>query len=198
MSACATGSATTRGRQRGYFTIDQDDVLHFPGDGSTASARLSVIALGRAPGDRHRVEAPTSSPAVLRRRRVDPVRREGAEEDDAGAAGDFREAWVAKYGSRQGGHQQDPAHPDRRPGSQELSMTAADAQLSNRASSRSPTSHARSASAAHDRRDVGELELGHRHRADVDRLREICAHAAPGPVRQELNRKLFRGRSILH
>lgn len=112
----------------GYFVADQDDVLHFPNFGFNGTCSPSVIALGarQAIGialkaDEHAAltfgGGASIQYAVKAPKAMTPQQQT-----------DFRDAWVAKYGSGQG-HSKIPLILTEGLDVQELSMTAADAQL---------------------------------------------------------------------
>lgn len=86
----------------GYFTVDQDDVLHFPGFGFNGVCSMSVIQWGARngigialQGDEHagKFFSEGGKPEVAIRA---PGEMSPTQQDS------FRDAWVAKYGGTQG------------------------------------------------------------------------------------------------
>ncbi|MBO8042657.1 phage portal protein, partial [Pseudomonas aeruginosa] len=86
----------------GYFTVDQDDVLHFPGFGFNGVHGMSVIQWGARngigiaiQGDEHagKFFSEGGKPEVAIRT---PNKMTKEQQDD------FRDAWVKKYGGVQG------------------------------------------------------------------------------------------------
>ena len=112
----------------GYFTLDQDDVLHFPGFGFNGTCSLSVIgwaarqAIGIAlKADEHAAQTFAGGASIQYAVKV-PGKMTPAQQED------FRQAWIAKYGAG-AGHSKIPLILTEGLDVAELSMTAADAQL---------------------------------------------------------------------
>lgn len=112
----------------GYFVADQDDVLHFPGFGFNGICSMSVIqwgarqAIGIAmKADEHAGATFAGGASVQYAVKV-PGKMTLAQQQD------FRDAWVAKYGSGNG-QSKIPLVLTEGLDVAELSMTSADAQL---------------------------------------------------------------------
>lgn len=111
------------------FTVDQDDVLHFPGCAFDGIRSMSVIgwaarqAIGIAlKADEHAATTFGSGASIQYAVKVPVGKTMSSKMQD-----DFREAWVAKYSGM--GVAQTPLILSEGLEVQELSMTAADAQL---------------------------------------------------------------------
>jgi HK97 family phage portal protein len=114
----------------GYFIADQDDVLHFPGFGFNGVHGMSVIqwgarqAIGIAiKADEHAGETFAGGASVQYAVKL-PAGKTMTPQQQS----DFRDAWVAKYGSG-AGHSKIPLILTEGLDVAELSMSAADAQL---------------------------------------------------------------------
>lgn len=111
----------------GYFTADQDDVLHFPGFGFDGTTSKSIVgwaarqAIGIAiKADEHAAQMFGSGASI--QYAVKTPNKMAPDQQDR-----FREAWVAKYSGN--GVAQTPLVLTEGLEVQELSMTAVDAQL---------------------------------------------------------------------
>jgi HK97 family phage portal protein len=111
----------------GYFTVDQDDVLHFPGAGFDGICSKSVIswaarqAIGIAiKADEHAAQTFGSGASIQYAVKSAKQMTQDQQEN-------FRNAWVAKYSGQ--GVSQIPLVLTEGLEVQELSMTAVDAQL---------------------------------------------------------------------
>ncbi|GAB3388146.1 phage portal protein [Lysobacter fragariae] len=112
----------------GYFTVDQDDVLHFPGLGFDGTCSRSVIgwaarqAIGIAiKADEHAAQTFAGGASIQYAVKI-PGKMTSTQQEE------FRQAWVAKYGAGTG-HSKIPLVLTEGLSVEELSMTAADAQL---------------------------------------------------------------------
>lgn len=119
----------TIGGNSGYFTVDQDDVLHFPGDAFNGIWSLSVIgsaarqAIGIAMKGDEFAGSFFGSGAAIQYAATAPKKMTTEQQTE------FREGWVAKYGNGQGGISKIPLVLTEGMDIKELSMTAQDAQL---------------------------------------------------------------------
>lgn len=113
---------------KGYFTADQDDVIHIPGFGFNGTCSMSVIQWGARngigiaiQGDEHAgkffSEGGKPEVAITATGKMTPDMQD-----------DFRAAWVAKYGGTQG-NRRIPLILTEGLGVEELTMTAVDQQL---------------------------------------------------------------------
>lgn len=116
------------GKTSQYFTLDQDDVLHFPGDIFNGVSSLSVIGSAARQGigialraDEHAART-FGSGAHIQYAVTAPKAMTNAMQES------FREAWVAKY-SGQSGPSSTPLILTEGMNVAELSMTPADSQL---------------------------------------------------------------------
>jgi HK97 family phage portal protein len=112
----------------GSFTVDQDDVLHFPGLGFDGVCSQSVIgwaarqAIGIAiKADEHAANTFAGGASIQYAVKAPKMMTPKQQED-------FRDAWVAKYGSGNG-HSKIPLVLTEGLDITELSMTSVDAQL---------------------------------------------------------------------
>ena len=112
----------------GYFTVNQDDVLHFPGFAFNGTSSLSMIGWGarQAIGiaikaDEHAAQTFGGGASIQYAVKVPGKMTPEMQ-------GNFRDAWVAKYGDGVG-HSKIPLILTEGLEVQELSMTAVDAQL---------------------------------------------------------------------
>lgn len=112
----------------GYFTVDQDDVLHFPGFGFNGVSSMSAIQWGARSGigialqgDEHagKFFAEGGKPEVA----ITTPKQMGQSAQD-----DFRDAWVKKYGGMQGNRRL-PLILTEGLDIKELTMSAVDQQL---------------------------------------------------------------------
>ncbi len=112
----------------GYFTVDQDDVLHFPGFGFNGTHGMSVIQWGARngigiaiQGDEHAgkffAEGGKPEVAITTTGKMAP-----------GQQDEFRNAWVSKYGGMQG-NKRIPLILTQGLDIKELTMSAVDQQL---------------------------------------------------------------------
>jgi len=113
---------------KGYFTVDQDDVIHIPGFGFNGVCSMSVIQWGARngigiaiQGDEHAgkffSEGGKPEVAIKAPAKMSPDQQE-----------DFRTAWVAKYGGTQG-NRRIPLILTEGLDVKELTMSAVDQQL---------------------------------------------------------------------
>lgn len=114
----------------GHFTVDQDDVLHFPGMGFDGVCSQSVIgwaarqAIGIAiRADEHAAQTFAGGASIQYAVKLPPGKTMTPTQQE-----DFRQAWMAKYGVGTG-HSKIPLILTEGLDVAELSMTAADAQL---------------------------------------------------------------------
>lgn len=112
----------------GYFTVDQDDVIHIPGFGFNGVSSMSVIQWGARngigiaiQGDEHAgkffSEGGKPEVAITATSKMTPEMQEG-----------FRDAWVKKYGGAQG-NRRIPLILTEGLDVKELTMSAVDQQL---------------------------------------------------------------------
>lgn len=115
--------------KRGYFTADQDDVLHFPGDAFNGIFSLSVIgsaarqAIGIAMKADEFAGTFFGSGAAIQYAATAPKKMTPEQQKE------FRDAWLEKYGQGKGGISKIPLVLTEGMDVKELSMTAEDAQL---------------------------------------------------------------------
>ncbi|MFK3846617.1 phage portal protein [Stenotrophomonas sp. NPDC078853] len=86
----------------GYFTVDQDDVLHFPGFGFNGVHGLSVIQWGARNGIGIAIQGDDHAGKFFSEGGKPEVAIKAAKEMGVAAQDAFRDAWVKKYGGAQG------------------------------------------------------------------------------------------------
>ena len=112
----------------GYFTVDQDDVLHFPGFGFNGTHGMSVIQWGARNGIGIAIQGDEHAGKFFAEGGKPEVAITTPKEMGQGAQDDFRAAWVKKYGGMQG-NRRIPLILTEGLDIKELTMSAVDQQL---------------------------------------------------------------------
>lgn len=112
----------------GYFTVDQDDVLHFPGFGFNGTHGMSVIQWGARNGIGIAIQGDEHAGKFFAEGGKPEVAITTPKEMGQGAQDDFRAAWVKKYGGVQG-NRRIPLILTEGLDIKELTMSAVDQQL---------------------------------------------------------------------
>ncbi len=86
----------------GYFTVDQDDVLHLPGFGFNGVCGMSVIQWGARNGIGIAIQGDEHAGKFFSEGGKPEVAVKAAKEMGVAAQDAFRDAWVKKYGGVQG------------------------------------------------------------------------------------------------
>lgn len=86
----------------GYFTVDQDDVLHLPGFGFNGIHGMSVIQWGARNGIGIAIQGDEHAGKFFSEGGKPEVAIKASKEMGQRAQDDFRDAWVKKYGGTQG------------------------------------------------------------------------------------------------
>jgi len=112
----------------GYFTVDQDDVLHFPCFGFNGTHGMSVIQWGARNGIGIAIQGDEHAGKFFAEGGKPEVAITTPKEMGQGAQDDFRAAWVKKYGGMQG-NRRIPLILTEGLDIKELTMSAVDQQL---------------------------------------------------------------------
>lgn len=112
----------------GYFTVDQDDVLHFPGFGFNGTHGMSVIQWGARNGIGIAIQGDEHAGKFFAEGGKPEVAITTPKEMGQSAQNDFRDAWVKKYGGMQG-NRRIPLILTEGLDIKELTMSAVDQQL---------------------------------------------------------------------
>lgn len=112
----------------GYFTVDQDDVLHFPGFGFNGTHGMSVIQWGARNGIGIAIQGDEHAGKFFAEGGKPEVAITTPKELGQDAQDNFRDAWVKKYGGMQG-NRRIPLILTEGLDIKELTMSAVDQQL---------------------------------------------------------------------
>lgn len=113
---------------KGYFTTDQDDVLHFPGFGFNGIHGMSVIQWGARNGIGIAISGDEHAGKFFSEGGKPEIAVKAAGEMTTTQQDQFRDAWVAKYGGMQG-NRRIPLILTEGLDLKELTMSAVDQQL---------------------------------------------------------------------
>lgn len=112
----------------GYFTVDQDDVLHFPGFGFNGVHGMSVIQWGARNGIGIAIQGDEHAGKFFSEGGKPEVAITATNKMNQAMQDDFRDAWVKKYGGTQG-NRRIPLILTEGLDIKELTMSAVDQQL---------------------------------------------------------------------
>lgn len=114
--------------EKGYFTVDQDDVLHLPGFGFNGTCSMSVIQWGARNGIGIAIQGDDQAGKFFSEGGKPEVAIKAPYRMSQDMQEDFRAAWVAKYGGNQG-NRRIPLMLTEGLDVKELTMSAVDQQL---------------------------------------------------------------------